>query len=117
MLEQSVPEGLQPMEGTHAGAVHEELQPVGRTHVGEVHEGLPLAGDTPWGSRGQARSPPPPEEEGAAETRCEELTPTPIPRHQGEKVERTGSGVEVGRREGWGEAVLRFGFYFLISLF
>ena len=27
MLEQSVPEGLQPMEGTHAGAVHEELQP------------------------------------------------------------------------------------------
>ena len=30
-LEQYVPEGLQPTEGTHAGAVCEELQPVGRT--------------------------------------------------------------------------------------
>ena len=28
MLEQSVPEGLYPMERTHAGAVCEELQPL-----------------------------------------------------------------------------------------
>ncbi|KAK4830648.1 hypothetical protein QYF61_012491 [Mycteria americana] len=28
MLEQSVPEGLHPVEGTHAGAVHEELPPL-----------------------------------------------------------------------------------------
>jgi len=41
MLEQSFPEGLHPVEGTHAGAVHEELQPVGRTHLGEVHGGTP----------------------------------------------------------------------------
>ena len=34
-LEQSVPEGLQPAERTHTGAVHEELQHVGRTHVEE----------------------------------------------------------------------------------
>ncbi|GAB0181827.1 zinc finger and BTB domain-containing protein 5 [Grus japonensis] len=40
MLEQSAPEGLHPMEGTHTGAVHEELQPMGRTDVGEVHGGL-----------------------------------------------------------------------------
>jgi len=36
VLEQSVPEGLHPMEGIHAGAVHEELHPVGMTHDGEV---------------------------------------------------------------------------------
>ena len=35
--EQSIPEGLYPMERTHAGTVLEELQPVGRTHVGAVH--------------------------------------------------------------------------------
>jgi len=29
MVEQSVPEGLHPMEGTDTGAVIEELQPVG----------------------------------------------------------------------------------------
>jgi len=40
MLEQPVPEGLHPVEGTQAGAVCEELQPVGRTHVREVHGGL-----------------------------------------------------------------------------
>ena len=79
-LGQSVPEGLQPMEGTHAGTVREELQPVGRTHPGEVHEGLSPVGGTPRWSRGQVRSPPP-EEEGAAETTCDELTPTPIPHH------------------------------------
>jgi len=36
MLEQSVPDGLQLVERTHAGAV---LQLMGRTRVGEVHEG------------------------------------------------------------------------------
>jgi len=36
MLEQSAPEGLHPMERTHAGAVCEGLQPVRRTHVREV---------------------------------------------------------------------------------
>ena len=56
---------------------------------------------------------PPPEEEGAAETTCDELTPTPIPRPSvplGDKVEKMGSGLEPGRREEWGEGVLRFGF-------
>ncbi|GAB0178670.1 junction-mediating and -regulatory protein-like [Grus japonensis] len=47
-LEQSVPEGLHPMEGTHAGA----------------------------GAECEESSP---EEEGAAETVCDELTTTPIP--------------------------------------
>ncbi|KAK4807108.1 hypothetical protein QYF61_018449 [Mycteria americana] len=41
---------------------------MGRTHVGEVHGELsPMGGS------------PPPEEEGAAETMCDELTTTPIP--------------------------------------
>ncbi|KAK4831704.1 hypothetical protein QYF61_018756, partial [Mycteria americana] len=79
MLEQSVPEGLHPLERTHAGAVREELQPVGRTHIGEVHGGLSPVGGTPRWSRGRVRSPPP-EEEGAAETACDELTAAPIPR-------------------------------------
>jgi len=30
---QPVPEGLPPVEWTHARAVHEEMQPVGRIHV------------------------------------------------------------------------------------
>jgi len=53
MLEQPVPEGLHPMEVTHAGAVREELQPVGRTHVGEVHGGLSPVRGTPRWSRGR----------------------------------------------------------------
>ncbi|GAB0191968.1 EH domain-containing protein 4 [Grus japonensis] len=53
-LEQSVPEGLHPVEGTYAGAVREELQPVGRTHVGEVHGGLSPVGGAPRWSRGRA---------------------------------------------------------------
>ena len=76
MLEQS--EGLHPMERTHAGAVCEGLQPMGRTNAREAHGGLsPVGGTLRW-SRGRVRSPPP-EEEGAAETTCGELTPTPIP--------------------------------------
>ena len=53
MLEQSVPEGLHPVERIHTGAVCEELQPVGRTHVGEVREGLSPVGGTPRWSRGR----------------------------------------------------------------
>lgn len=53
MLQQTIPEGVQPMEGTHAGADNEELQFVGRTHVGEVCGRLfPMAGILHW-SRGR----------------------------------------------------------------
>ena len=45
-LEQSVPEGLQPIEGTYAGAICEELQLVGRTHAKEVCGGLSPIGGT-----------------------------------------------------------------------
>lgn len=34
MLEQSVSEGLQPVERTHIGGICEELQPVGEVHGG-----------------------------------------------------------------------------------
>ena len=47
-LEQPVPEGRHPVEGTHAGTVHEELQPIGRTH-GELS---PVKGTPRW-SRGR----------------------------------------------------------------
>jgi len=53
MLEQPVPEGLNPAEGTHTGAGCEELQPMGRTHFGEVCEELsPMRGTSHW-SRGR----------------------------------------------------------------
>ena len=52
---------------------------------------------------------PPPEEEGVAETMCDELTATPIPRPsaplRGEEVENLGVKLSLGRREGWREGV------------
>ena len=60
-------------------AVTGGLRPAGRPHAREADGGLSPAGGTPRWSRGRVRSPPP-EEEGAAETRGEEPTPTPIPR-------------------------------------
>jgi len=80
MLEQLVPEGLHPVGRAHTGAVCEELQPVGRTRVGPVYGGLSPVGGSPCWSRGRSVSSPPPEEEGAAETVCDELTATLVPR-------------------------------------
>ena len=49
---------------------------------------------------------PPPEEEGAAETTCDELTQTPIPRPPaplgGEEVEKIRSKVKPGKKGGVG---------------
>ncbi|PKU37806.1 hypothetical protein llap_11890 [Limosa lapponica baueri] len=53
ILEQSVPEGLHPMERTHARAVLEELQLMGRTHIGEFQEGLSPFQETLDWSRGR----------------------------------------------------------------
>jgi len=61
------------MEATHAGAVHEERQPTGRSHAGEVHGGL-----SPMLEQGKSVRSPSPEDEGAAETMCGELTASPI---------------------------------------
>jgi len=38
MLEQLVPEGLHPMEGTHTGEVCEELKPIERIQAGAGKE-------------------------------------------------------------------------------
>jgi len=73
MPEQSVPEGVHPMEATHSGAVHEELQPVGRTYTGAVRGGLSPVEDSPHAETGEECN-----EEGAAETRCNKLTTIPI---------------------------------------
>jgi len=64
---------------THTGAVCEELQPVGRTHVGEVWRTVSRERDLML-KQGKIVRSPPPEEEGAAEATCNELTVTPIPR-------------------------------------
>ena len=53
MLEQSVSEGLHPVERTHIGAVCEELQPVERTHLEEACGGQSLMGGTPRWNRGR----------------------------------------------------------------
>ena len=59
------------------------------------------------------------EQEGVAETTCDELTATPIPRPPaplGEKeVENSGVKLSLGRREGWGEGVFKIWFYFSLS--
>jgi len=118
-LKQPVPEGLHPVEGTHTGAVREELQPVGRTHFGEVCGELsPVRGTSTLGQGKSVRSPPP-EEEGVAETTRGELTTDPIPcppallgRGRGRE---TGLKLSLGRREGWGEGVLKSSFIFSLS--
>ena len=87
------------MEGTHAEAVCEELQPMGRTHAGEVHGGL----DPMLEQRKSVRSPPP-REEGAAETTCDELTTAPLPHPPvplgGRKWRTSRVKLSLGRREG-----------------
>ena len=75
-------------------------------------------GGTPHWSRGGVRSPSA-EEEGAAETTCDELTPTPIPHPPallaGRRERKSGVELSPGRREMWGEGALRFGFIFSLS--
>jgi len=80
MLQQPVPEGLHPTGRTHSGAVCEEWQPVGRTHVGEAFGELSPVRGTFTVEQGKSVRSLPPEEEGAAETTCDELTTTAIPR-------------------------------------
>ena len=71
-------------------------------------------GRDPTLEQGKSVRSPPSEEEGAAETTCDELTATSIPHPpcaaQGEEVEKSGMKLSWGRREGWGEGVLRFAF-------
>jgi len=56
---------------------------------------------------------PPPEKEGVAEATCDELTTTPVshlPALLRGGGRETGVKLSLGRREGWGEGVLRSGF-------
>jgi len=62
---------------------------------------------------------PPPEEEGAAETTCDELTTDPIPRPPAllrvGKRERNGSEAEPGKKGGVGGRCFKIWIYFLTS--
>jgi len=63
--------------------------------------------------QGQSVRSPPPKEEGAAETTCDELTTAPIPRPPAPlrgRWERNGSEAEPGKKGRVGEGVLRSGF-------
>jgi len=57
--------------------------------------------------QGKSVSNPPPQEEGVAETMCDDLTTTPIPCTTvplgGQEVEKSGVKLSPGRREGWGK--------------
>jgi len=61
---------------------------------------------------------PPPEEEGAAETTCEELTAAPISRplsRLGWRSWRNMSEVEPGKKGGVGGKCFKIWFYFVLS--
>jgi len=53
---------------------------------------------------------PPPEGQGVAEATCDEPTAVPIPRPPVHGRREMGVKLSPGRREGWGEGVLRSGF-------
>jgi len=61
----------------------------------------------------------PPEEEGVAETTCDELTTAPIPSPPvmlgGRRQRKSGVKLSPGRREGWGQGVFKIRFYFSLS--
>jgi len=61
----------------------------------------------------------PPEEEGTAETTCDELTAAPIPHPpallRGRRERKSGVKLSLRRKEGWGEGVFRIWFYFSLS--
>jgi len=86
---------------------------MGRTRVGEVCGELSPVRGTFTLEQGKSVRSPRPEEEGAAETTCDELTITSVPCPP---VLLGGGGREMrvklspGRRDGWGEGALRSGF-------
>lgn len=101
-LEQPFPEGLNPVERTHAGEGHEELQHTGRTHVGEVR------GDCPPSKRRVWRVHP---------MRRKEVQPSLIPCPPvplAGRRQRTGIKVKPQKKWGVGEVSLRFEFCFLL---
>jgi len=104
-----------PWKGLHTGAVCEELQPLEGLTLGKFVDSCLHERDPTLETRKSVRSPPP-EEEGVAETTCDELTVTPTPcppvllGKGGQGGRETGVKLSPGRREGWGEGVLRFSF-------
>jgi len=68
--------------------------------------------------QGQSVRSPPPEEEGAAETTCDELTVTPIPRPPAPlegRRQRNGSEAEPRKKGGVGGRCLKIWFCFSLS--
>ena len=69
--------------------------------------------------QGKSVRSPPPEEEGAGETTCDELTTIPISHPPAPLRERRKRKSEVklspGRREGWREGVFKIWVYFSLS--
>lgn len=76
-LEQSAPEGMQPMEVTQLEAVHVEIQSVGKTDI-EVHGGPSPVGENSHAGAEKEDGESSPEDKGAAKKVCDELTTTPI---------------------------------------
>jgi len=103
---------IAPLVRTHTGVCREDLQPMGRIHVGKFCGELSPMRETSCWSGERVKSPLL-EEEGAAETMCDELTVTPIPRPPvllGGRRKRNGSEAEPGKKGGLGEDDLRSSF-------
>ena len=106
ILEQSISEGVHPVERIRAGAVYEELQHMGRTHTGEVHEGLFPVGGTPYCSRTRvwwAKS-------SRDKVLWTDLNPSTflLCLHPPEEVEKLVVKFSLGRSEEWRESFFRF---------
>ena len=119
MLEQSVPERLHPMERTHAEAVHEAGKD---SHWRSLWRTVSPGKDPTLEQAMSVRSPSP-ENEGTAQTMCDELTEGPFPyppallrgRRQRKEYE---SEVKLGKKEFGerGEGILKFGLFCIILL-
>ena len=109
-LEQSVPEGLHPMERTHSEAAHEELQPMGRTHVGVVHGGIfPMGGTPCWSLGGVWRGWS--SRDNVWWTDCNPLSLSSCA-IVGEQVGKSGLKMSPKRRERWREDIFKIWFHF-----
>ena len=117
-LEQPVPEGLHPMGRDQLWGSPWRAAARGKdSHRRSLWRAVSLERNLTL-EQGQSLRSPPPEEEGAAKTTCDELTTAPVPCPPeplgGEKGEKREVKLSPGRREGGGRC-FKIWFYFSLS--
>ena len=116
-LEQSVPEGLHPVEGTPHWSSLWRTAACGKDSGWRSSWRTVFHGRDPVLEQGKSVRSPSPEEEGTAETTCDELTAAPMPHPPaplGKEAENLQVKLSLGRRERWGEGV-KIRFYFSLA--